>query len=75
MSEKERIDKAVDDFAEAMKARLNSKHKQGWHGWRGLSRETIGPRLLFNAAKGIVKLDSNSIIDTANFAMFLWRIK
>ncbi len=32
MSEQKDLEEAVDKFAEAIKARLNSKRKQGWYG-------------------------------------------
>ena len=38
MSEVSELEKAVDEFAEAMKARLRSKAKQGWCGWEGMGR-------------------------------------
>lgn len=73
MSEVSDLDRAVDDFAAAMKARLRSKAKRGWGGWRSVDRESIGGRLLLNAAKGVVTGDSKPLVDVANLAMMLHR--
>jgi hypothetical protein len=74
MSEIKDLNAAVDEFTEAIKARLLSKYKQGWRGWDGppecFSADT---RLLKNAAVGIVKKDGKSLIDVAALAMMIWR--
>jgi hypothetical protein len=74
MSEISEIEKAVDKFAEAMKARMISKAKQGWSGWRGMERKHFDDRLLWNAAKA-VNGDKKSLVDVANFAMMIYRHK
>ena len=71
MSEISELEKAVDAFAEAMKARLRSKAKQGWHGWQHMGRDALGGRLLMNAAKGATKDDQKSMVDVANLAMMI----
>ena len=73
MSEIAELERAVDDFADAMKARLRSKAKQGWHGWQDAGRERLGERLIMNAAKGVTKDDQKSLVDTANLAMMIHR--
>lgn len=65
------LEKAVDEFAAAMKARLRSKAKQGWHGWQHMGRANLGERLLMNAAKGATKNDQKSLVDVANLAMMI----
>lgn len=71
MSEISELEKAVDDFAAAMKERLRSKAKQGWRGWQFMGREQLGERLLMNAAKGVTKDDQKSLVDVANLAMMI----
>jgi len=73
VSEVSDLDQAVDEFAAAMKARLRSKAKQRWHGWRVVDREELGGRLLKNAAKGAVIGDRKSLVDVANLAMLIHR--
>lgn len=73
MSEVSELEQAVDEFAAAMKARLRSKAKQGWGGWSHMGRESLGPRLLMNAAKGAVRGDKKSLVDVANLAMMIHR--
>lgn len=71
MSEIAELEKAVDEFAEAMKARLRSKAKQGWSGWQHMGRGELGERLLMNSAKGATKDDKKSLVDVANLAMMI----
>jgi|APSaa5957512576_1039674.scaffolds.fasta_scaffold51002_1 hypothetical protein len=73
-SNKQQLIDAVDEFAEAMKVRLLSKHKQGWGGWDHKNmKPVLAERLLSNAARGSVNKDKKSLIDTANLAMMVWR--
>lgn len=72
-SEITELEQAVDVFAEAMKARLIAKSKQGWHGWRTVGREELGGRLLMNAAMGATQDDQKSLVDVANLAMMIHR--
>ena len=73
MSEQEELSAAVDEFADAMKARLESKRKQGWRGWDDMNRECLADRLLMNAAKGAINGDKKSLVDVANLAMMIHR--
>ena len=74
MSERQKLERAVDAFAAAMKARLMTKLKQGWGGWdEGRWQESIAERMLLNAARAKEHRDEKSLIDTANLAMMLWR--
>ena len=73
MSEVSKLEKAVDEFAEAMKARLRSKAKQGWRGWNNMGRECLAERLMMNAAKGATQDDKKSLVDVANLAMMIHR--
>jgi len=71
LSEQATIDAAIDEFASAMKARMGTKRKAGWHGWDNCS-PNIEERLLSNAASATVNRDKKSCIDTANLAMMIW---
>jgi hypothetical protein len=73
MSEKQELETAVDEFAVAMKARLESKRKQSWHGWDRMGRADLAERLLMNAAKGATTGDKKSLVDVANLAMMIYR--
>jgi hypothetical protein len=73
MSEIAELELAVDEFAAAMKARLRSKRKQGWGGWRHMGGESLGDRLLRNAASAAVDGDKKSLVDVANLAMMIHR--
>ena len=73
-SEKQRLSDAVDRFAEAMKKRLFTKQKQGWHGWDSdrLVYGDIPDRMLRNASHARETKSTKSLIDTANLAMMIW---
>lgn len=74
MSEIAELEQAVDEFAAAMKARLRSKAKQGWHGWQTMGRAALGERLLSNAARGAVNPnEQKALVDVANLAMMIHR--
>ena len=53
------LDKAVNAFVETMKNRLLEKSALGWWGWDS-PNSALGTKLLTNAAKGVVKGDSES---------------
>jgi len=74
MGEQRDLEAAVDEFAAAMKKRLNTKRKQGWGGWEDPELCDAEARFLRNAAQGVIVKDKKSLVDVANFAMFLWRI-
>lgn len=73
MSEPKELESAVDEFADAMKARLLSKHKQGWRGWQDMDSTYLGHRLLRNAKKAAETGDRKSLVDVANLAMMIYR--
>lgn len=73
MTEIEKLEQAVDEFAAAMKERLRSKAKQGWHGWEHVTRQQLAGRLLTNAATGVTKINQKALVDTANLAMMIHR--
>jgi len=76
MSERKKLEAAVDAFAVAMKARLLSKLKQGWSGWDDPhQRAGIADRLLKNASQARERGDEKSLVDVANLAMMLWMWK
>lgn len=74
MSEKQKIDAAVDAFAAEMKERLHSKRRQGFTGWDQLVPD-IERRLLTNAAKAAIDHDKQSCVDAANLAMMIWHFE
>ena len=71
MSEISELEKAVDDFATEMKARLRVKAKQGWRGWRYIGCAGLCFRMVKNAEKAAKKDDRKSLIDVANLAMII----
>jgi surfactin synthase thioesterase subunit len=83
MNEREKLCKAVDEFAEAMKKRLLQKEKQGFFGWNAgsITSYNIPTRLfrkaaelyaLLNYAPKSEKIEDKLLVDIANFAMMLW---
>lgn len=76
--ETEDLCKAVDEFADAMKARLIRKHKQGFGGWNALGEgvtEHLIARIDKKAARiylNPVKFAQKHLVDLANYAMMLW---
>lgn len=64
---------AVATFAQAMEARLRQFNatKTGWS-TDDIPIEALRGRLANNALKYTIRHDSESLIDTANFAMMLW---
>ena len=71
MSDKAKIDAAVDAFSAEMKKRMHSKRRQGFRGWDVLDCDIEG-RLLKNAAKASIDHDGKSCVDAANLAMMIW---
>ena len=64
MTDKEKLDKAVDDFAERMKMRLDEKREQGYTGWNDYSVAFFMRRFFWRLDEKTV-----SIIDLCNFLM------
>ena len=76
LTDAQKIDAAIDEFAAAMKRRMRSKRKQGWGGWNhGEMKRDLLERMLTNAATAFSSADEKSLIDTANFAMMVRRLK
>ena len=73
-TERKKLCAAVDEFAEAMKNRLLFYEGLGWIGWDniGLLRGR-GEKMLLNASRAREFHDKQSLVDTANFAMMIWR--
>ena len=72
MTDEEKINKAVDEFSEAMKAKLHKKRiKDGFSGW-----DTIETPVLLNMASEHLHRasngDSHQFVDVANFMLFVW---
>jgi hypothetical protein len=80
--EKERLSKAIDAFAEEMKARANQKVDEGYVGWdsdAGWQPWTPTARLYFEADAIEHKFHHptarlRKLIDAANFACFAWAL-
>lgn len=73
MSEVSDLEKAVDEFAKAMKSRLRLKARQGWKGWRDMGHEQLGERMLMNAVHGAMTGDQQDLVDMANLGMMIHR--
>lgn len=77
-AELDALGKAVDQFGEAMKKRLTEMYlDRGWDGWQGdgdIDADQLAERMLANCAKAYANHGSLNLIDTANLAMFVWRI-
>lgn len=70
-TEVERLEAAVDAFAEAMKAKLRQKHKEGYTGWDDPnSRPFIQATLRYRATTPV-----GEAVNIANCAMFLWNLR
>ena len=80
MLKSKRLNKAVDDFAIAMKARLAEKEKQGYRGWDKTTQNQPDIGLAIAAKTKLQDmfnpLPSKSIdihaTDIANYMMMLW---
>ena len=63
------LDDLVDEFAKEMKEKLHRKFYQRWTGWRAkYNKEEFEKKLFHHAVEG-------QMVDTANFAAFIWKIK
>lgn len=64
----ESFDKAIDEFAIAMKQKMAAKASCGWRGWNsGDYRQAFQEALLRHVVDG-------DPVDVANYAMFLWNL-
>ena len=68
-----RLDEAVDAFAQQMKAKLEQKAREGWTGWdRPESSVKIWNAMLAQGAA--IPLAKGQEVDIGNLAMMLWRL-
>ena len=68
----QKLDKAVDEFAEIMKAKLHLKVAQGYSGWNDKKHiQNIRTKLLEHSAKAFAG-DNHQAVDVANLAMMLY---
>jgi len=76
VSDKDKRDAAVDDFAKAMKARLDEKAAQGYTGWDEHYPAGKLAHEIYNDAARILPetggWNDKKGIDIANRAMMLW---
>jgi len=77
MDEQEKLEKAVDAFAEKMKKRLFQKMDEGFTGWDNLKREYDVAVKMTLKAQDVAQESSDNphkdLVDIANFAMMLDR--
>lgn len=65
------LNAAVDEFAEAMKAKLFAKAREGWTGWSSPAFDgMIVSRLISKSNR--VEYDRKQSVDIANLSMMLW---
>jgi len=66
-----RLDRAVDDFASEMKARLREQAMKGYRGWDAPENyQRIADMMLKHAA-----VAEGEEVNAANLAMILWRLR
>ncbi len=76
MTEKQKLDEALKEFAQAMAGRLNEKRRDGFAGWDdGFNsawdmEHRMGTKVL-RVIKEQEQCDPQDLVDIANFAMFL----
>ena len=70
MTETQRLQTAVNDFAKEMKVKLLRKKAQGFEGWDFIGSENAQLKLMKHFVRAI--RDPEQWVDVANFAMFLW---
>jgi len=67
------LDRAVDAFAAAMKAKLHRKAAEGWRGWDDPNcLDAIKGKLVLRAVQVACGREGQEA-DIANFAMMVWR--
>lgn len=81
--EQKKLFEAVDEFAAAMKVKLQMKEDEGWIGWDSLDeyeRKNLARKMMEHILKrdifGTVSVDAQfmeetNLVDIANFCMFL----
>ena len=73
MSDKQKRDKAVDDFAEAMKVRLDEKANEGYTGWDGgFPTKKLRESIDRDSWKMVRDGNDDKAVDIANRCMMLW---
>lgn len=71
--EQEALNEMVDEFAAALKEKLQSKYSRGWRGWDDdVYFHEFKKRCVHHAMDAILNNDDDQWIDVGNFAAFLW---
>lgn len=71
MRERDRIAKAVAEFADEMRRKMLRKLRQGYHGWDRTSyRYAVNQKMLLHAGR-LFAGDTTQAVDVANLAMML----
>lgn len=65
------LNAAVDAFADAMKAKLAAKAKEGWTGWRCQAFDGMIVSWIIKKSN-LVEYDRKQAVDIANLSMMLW---
>lgn len=69
-----RLDEMVDNFTLAMKFKLHSKVRQGYHGWdREVYQGMIVDKLVSHVRR-LDKGDKSQAVDIGNLAAFIWNL-
>ncbi len=63
-----RLEEAIDQFAEAMKAKLRKKANAGWGGWDYMTQAQIIQRATGHLSRA--RSDPEQDVDVANFMLF-----
>ena len=76
MTEKQKLDEALKQFAQAMAARLSEKRRDGFTGWddgfnSAWDMEHRMVDKVLRVSKEQEQCDPQDLVDIANFAMFL----
>ena len=67
-----KLDHAVDGFANAMKAKLHEKAREGFYGWNESENLAEIRAKLLTHAERIVAGEDNQAVDVANLAMMVF---
>jgi len=73
MDEKERLRKAVDEFALKMKAKLLEKHAEGYVGWDDAGNYNEIAQLLMMTTLQLIEGEEHQAVNVANYAMMMDR--
>lgn len=66
IDELEKIDWAVDDFADEMKKKMKQKLKEGYKGWDDIKNKSILSKKLKE------HIEKGDMVDVANYCMMIW---